>query len=80
MPLKQNALCRPSVSPSHNHPDTMDRANLLAIVYLVIGVVAVFIAGQRLLAGMWFRGALMTGAALFCAYRFHTMYYDQNES
>lgn len=51
----------------------MSLSRLLPVIYLVIAVFAVLMAGYRLMAGMWVRGLFMAGAAVFCAYRFHTL-------
>ncbi|WP_176521661.1 hypothetical protein [Longimonas halophila] len=45
----------------------------LPLIYLLIATFAVFMAGYRIMAGMWGRGLLMAAAAAFCAYRFHRL-------
>jgi len=55
-------------------------ARLLPTVYLVIAMFAVLMAGYRFMAGMWVRGLFMAGAAVFCAYRYHTLRTDHSDS
>jgi hypothetical protein len=45
----------------------------LPLFYLVIATFAVFMAGYRIMAGMWGRSLLMVFVAVFCAYRFHQL-------
>ena len=57
----------------------MGKMSVLALVYLAMAVFAVFLAGTRLMDGMWLRGMLMAFVAAFCSYRFYTLY-EGNES
>lgn len=51
----------------------MNLTRILPLVYLVIAVFAMLMAGYRFMAGMWIPGFFMAGVAVFCAYRFHQL-------
>lgn len=51
----------------------MSLTRILPLVYLVIAVFAMLMAGYRFMAGMWIPGFFMAGVAVFCAYRFHQL-------
>ena len=47
--------------------------NVLLAIYVIIGIIALYLTVQRVLAGAWM-GALFSGAiTAFCAYRLYTV-------
>jgi uncharacterized membrane protein len=47
--------------------------NVLLAIYVIIGIIALYLTVQRVLAGLWM-SALFSGAiTAFCAYRLYTV-------
>lgn len=54
--------------------------NVLIAIYVVIGLLALYITVQRVLAGAWM-GVLLSGIiTLFCVYRLYTLLAPSSDS